>query len=275
MAVTIDGVEVPERAIEEEMARLRPEYGEYVRTQGGEPSETQLREWAVEDLIEDFLFRREAAGQPAPSDERVRQELEQHAKDYADVPDAERPGRAREALQRRRLTREIRKGVKPPDESVLRAYYDANPGRFMVPEALRLAHVCRIVGGVSRADAFLELVRIKAAVEQGRLSWLDAVMGSDTAERDEGVFATVSRGELPEKLEQALFALKPGDLSDVADLGGGTLHLFKVLERLEAGKMPFDFAKEPLADALFGQACEDAFNERLDALKAAAVIVRG
>jgi hypothetical protein len=276
MAVTVDGVEIPEHEIQAEMARLRPGYGDYVQGQGGEPDEAQLREWAVENLIEELLFRREAsATQPVPSDERVRQELETNAVAYADAPEAERLAKAREALQQRRLTREIRKGVRPPEETGMRAFYEAHPDLFVAPEALRLSHVCILPEPATRADDFLLLLRLKTDVEQGRMTWQEAVADySDTAERDHGFFATVSRGELPAEVEEKLFALSPGGISDVVDFGERTLHLFKVLARLEPERVPFEEAREKLKSVLFEQACQDALNERFDALKAKAVIVR-
>ena len=275
MAVTVDGVEILETEILEEMERLRPEYDLYVRREGGEPTEPQLREWAIEDLVEEALFRKAAvASQPVPSDERVRQELEVHAAAYANVPEGERFARARAALQQRRLMREIRKGVKQPSEAEARAYYDAHPELFVSPEALRLSHICRYVGPDTRAAAFLELLRVKADVEHGKATWFEAVETcSDSFERDAGLFATVARNELPAEIEEKLFALKADEISDVIDFGEQTLHLFRVLARMEPEQVAFEAAKEHLAGVLFEQACQDTLNAKFDELKAAAVIL--
>lgn len=276
MAVTVDGVEIQEREILAEVARLRPEYDDYVRQQGGVPDEAQLREWAVEDVIEEFLFRQAAvASQPLPSEERITQELKANASAYEAVPEAERWERARAALQQRRLMREIRKGVKPPEDTAVRAYYEAQPELFVASEALRLSHVCRLVGPASRADAFLDLLRVKTDVEQGRMTWMEAVETcSDTVRQDSGLFATVGRGEMAAEIEEQLFALKPGELSDVIDFGEQSLHLFKLLVRIEPETIAFETVAPNLKNMLFEQACQDALNERFDALKAAAVIVR-
>ena len=276
MAVTIDGVEIPEQKIQAEMDMLRPEYNEYVKREGGEPDEAQLREWAVEGLIEVFLLRREAVtNQPVPSDERVKQELETNAATYADAPEEERPAKAREALQVRRLNRELRKKVKRPEEAEVRAFYDATSDLFVTSDGIRLTHVCLLTEPATRTDDFLLLLRVKADVEQGRLAWHEAVAEySHTVERDRGYFATVGRGELPPDVEEKLFALKEGGISDVIDLGERTLHLFKVMEILVPGKIAFKDAREIAENVLFDQACHDALNEWLDEQKAKAVIVR-
>ena len=274
MAVTIDGVEIPETEIQAEIERLRPEYGTYVRREGGEPSEPQLREWAIEDLIEEALFRKAAiASQPAPSDERVQKELEDHAEAYKSVPEAERCVRAAAALQQRRMMRELRKRVKQPDEAAVRAYYDEHPDLFVAPEALRLSHICHYVNPSTRADAFLDLLRIKSDLDQSKITWVEAVEAySDSFRQDSGLFATVARGELPMKFEEILFALKPGEVSDVIDFGEKTLHVFRLLVRMDSEKVAFEAVKEHLTGVLFEQACQDMLNDKFDELKAAAVI---
>jgi len=274
MAVTVDGVEIPESDIQEEIKRLGPEYNEYVRREGGEPSDAQLREWAIENLIEETLFRRAAvATQPVPSDDRVRQELEVHADAYQHVPEAGRFAKAQVALQQRRLMREIRKGVKPPDEAEVKAYYSANPTLFVAPEGLRLSHICRFVNPATRAGAFLDLLRIKAELEQNKITWADAVEhASDSFPRDSGLFATVVRGELPPEIEEKLFALEEGALSDVVDFGEQTLHLFKLMAHMQAETVAFESVREHLTGVLFEQSCQDALNVKFDELKASAVI---
>jgi len=276
MAVTVNGVAIKEESIQEEINRLRPEYDAYVRANGGEPSEAQLREWAEEDLIEEALFREAAVkSQPVPSDDRIRQELEAHAEAYKDLPEEARFVRGREALQQRRLMKEIRKGVPHPGEAEARAFYEQHPEQFDAPEALRLSHICRYVDPASRADAFLGLLRIKADVEQSKVTWVEAVEScSDTFGQDAGLFATVARKELPCEIEEKLFALKPGEISDVVDFGKGTLHLFRLLVRMEPERVSFEAVKDHLAGVLFEQACQDALHAKFDELVSAAVIRR-
>ena len=276
MAVTVNGVEVKESDIQAEIKRLRPEYEAYVSANGGAPDEAQLREWAEEDLIEEALFRAAAvASQPVPSDDRVRQELEAHAETYKDVPEEERFVRGREALQQRRLIKEIRKRIAHPGEAAVRAYFDQHPEQFVAPEALRLSHLCRYVDPGTRSDVLLDLLRIKTDLSQSKVAWVEAVEAcSDTFRQDSGMFATVARNELPAEIEKQLFALRPGEISDVIDFGQGTLHLFRLLAHLEPEKVAFETVKEHLAGVLFEQACQDALHAKFDELKAAAVIRR-
>lgn len=174
MAVKVDGVEITEQKILSEIDALRPAYVEYVQKHGGEPSEEQLRDWAVENLVEGVLLRNEAIKtQPVPNDERVRKELE--SADYSAFPEEQRAEEARVALQQRRLLREMRKRVKPPSDEEVRAFYTENASSLMLGEGVQLSHICRLVTPATRANEFLELLRIKSEIEQGQIGWFEAV----------------------------------------------------------------------------------------------------
>ena len=278
MALTVNGVAVPEEKVSEEMARLRDDYARFVRENGGEPSETELREWAEEDLIESELFRQEAAKFPEPSDERVKKFMAEYPEVGETLPEAERLLACKEALRARALMKEIRKAVPRPSEPEVRRYYDENPEAFAMPETLYLSHLCRLLqpGGPVKADLFLELLHVRKAVEGGRLDWWEAVAhGSDTFQRDRGVFDPVARGYLPQAIEDRLFALKPGEISDVVEFDNRSLHLFKLEEIVPPHTLPLKEVKENIALTLFERACQTALEAKFDALKASAVIRRG
>jgi len=277
MALTVNSETIADERVQAEMDRLRPEYVAYVRDNGGEPSEEQLREWAEEDLIEAAVFRQAAvASQPVPSDERVAQHLNDNAEMYQDVPEAERTVKAREAMQQRRLMKEIRKQVPRPDESMIRAYYDAHPELFQVPETLRLSHICRYASPVNKADVFLELLNVKTDLAAFRMNWMEALETfSESYGQDQGLFMPVSRETAPKSLSEALFALEPGMVSDVVEMPDGhSLHLFRLLAKEPPRTLTFEEVQAQLADVLFEDAFQDALHAKFDTLKAEAVIQR-
>ncbi|MDD2455928.1 MAG: peptidyl-prolyl cis-trans isomerase [Kiritimatiellae bacterium] len=277
MAVTVNGVEIIDAEIRAEMDRLREDYERYMRSEGAEPDEAQLREWAIEDLIEEQLVREAArATQPVPSEERVDKELEKNAALYAGLPEEQKRARAGENLQQRRMMKEIRKGAPVPDEQAVREYYEKNPDVFVAPEALRLSHVCRYLKDESKADVYLAMLELKTRLDKGEIDWATALgEHSETFKRDFGVLGTVKRGELPGEAEAKLWKLNAGEISDVIDLGVNTLHLIMVVERLEPQKFKYHEIKEDLKKQMLEQARADCVNARLDELKAAAVIDRG
>ncbi|MDD4101594.1 MAG: peptidyl-prolyl cis-trans isomerase [Kiritimatiellae bacterium] len=277
MAVRVNGVEINENEIQAEITRLQEDYDRYVKSEGAEPDEAQLREWAVENLIEEELFREAAvATQPVPSEERVLKEIEKNAELYNNLPQDRQRARASANLQQRLMMKEIRKGVAMPDGQAMREYYDTHPELFVAPEALRLSHVCRHLNAESKAQVYLEMLELKSDLSKGVLDWAAALIEhSDTFKRDYGILATVSRGELPGEAEEKIWKLGVGEVSDVIDLGFSTLHLVKVVERLEPQKLKYHEIKEDLKKQLHEQACADCVNARLDELKAVAVIERG
>ncbi len=277
MAVTVNGVEISAEAIQEEVDALREDYKNYIRQEGGVHNEAQLREWAIEDLIENHLFREAAiASQPLPSEERVRNELVANSALYDKLPEDQSLARASAALQQRRMMKEIRKGAKAPDELAVRAYYDEHPEVFVAPEALMLSHICRFVKMGDKAQIYLDLLALKSALENRQTDWDSALPAhSDTYGKDYGMFARVVRGDMPQEAEDKIWKLGEGAVSDVIDLGMDTLHLFKVMQRFESRKLKYNEVKDELRKNMFEEACADLVYAKLDELKAAAVIDRG
>ncbi len=278
MTLTVNGVLIPEEKIIAEMDRLRERYQEYVRENGGEPSENELREWAEEDLIEAELFRAEAlATQPEPDAATVQRNIEASPDFYAAIPEGERLTRSREALCVRAMEKEIRKRVPRPTETELRAWYAEHPEQFATEEELLLSHICRWIGlnGASRTDAYLELLHVRSELAKGALQWNEAVVAlSDTCREDYGMFPAVRRNMLPKAVEDKLFALAEGEVSDAVELDGESVHLFRLLEKQPPHDLAFKDVRETLSTALFERAYQEALDAVFDALKASATIQR-
>ena len=277
MGVTVNGVEIAEERIAGEMARLREDYVAYVKANGGDSDEAQLREWAEENLIENELFRQEAlATQPEPSDERARQNIEACPDFYENIPEGDRLPKSKEALRMRALEKEIRKRVPKVSDADLKREYDAHAEACMTSETFRFSHICRLIGpgGSARADAYLELLRLRTDVSNQQINWFEALEASDTYREDYGAFAAVGRGDLPEEIEKHLFALPLGGVSDVVELDGRSLHLFRLLAIDPPEKVRFEEIRDRLRSMLFDRAHQETLEKCFDDLKAKAVIRR-
>lgn len=277
MGLTVNGVEIKAEQVGSEMDRLRESYVAYVRENGGEAREEQLREWAEENLIESELLRQEAvATQPAPSDARALQNIQDCPEYYGPLPQEDRLAKSKESLQVKAFERALRKRVRPVGEDEARKEYEAHPELFVTSETLRLSHICRLVGpgGRPRNEAYLELLRMKADLVSRELNWFDALQASDTYSRDFGMFAAVARGDLPPEVEKLVFALDVGVVSDVVELDGHSLHLFRLLAKDPPGKAGFQEVKDRLRTILFERAYQEALEQVFDTLKSKAVIRR-
>jgi len=274
MALTVNGREISAETIAQEIARLKPDYERYVNENGGEPDEDQLTEWATENLVEKELLRQEAErSQEQPDERRISAWLEENRDVFVEgLSDAERRALCIEDIKTRSLVKAVRKSVQRPSEEELRSEYESNRERFTVPESLRISHICRkLYLGVDKARVYIDLLDLKQRVESSELQWIEAVQLSDTYRDDFGMFETVMRGLFPGDIEQKLFALERGQISDVIELGA-SVHLFKVLVKREAELIPFADVCEELSSLMFAEAAENALNEMIDTLKTKADI---
>jgi len=276
MSLSVNGVLIPEDKIGAEVSRMRERYEKYTRENGAEPKEAELREWAEENLIEAEVFKQAAENEVEnPSAERVRQYVQTLVKQGDQMPEAELAAQAETELRLHALVKKVRKDVPRPTEAATRAFYEAHQDYFVSGEQLLLSHLCRFFYPVDKSALFLDLLRIKSEIESARLDWSDAVSRfSDTAEKDGGMFDPVVRGDWPEAIESQLFALAPGQISDVIEIEGTSLHLFRLIVKEPSVPLPFKDVRQSISDQLFEVSCQNALDARLDALKASAQILR-
>lgn len=147
--------------------------------------------------------------------------------------------------------------VSVPDLTELaRDRYMANLGAYVVPEAIRVAH---ILFAVNEEEADKREVVVKAKAMQ---VLNDLRAGADFSElakaHSEDPGSKRSGGELPgwtEKgkfvppFEAAAYALKPGEVSELVRSRFG-YHIIKLLEKREARQQTFEEVKEPIVTGL-------------------------
>ena len=96
-------------------------------------------------------------------------------------------------------------------------------------------------------------------------------MESDDAQND-GHLGTFGKGRMVEPFEKAVFALKPGDISEPIKTQFG-IHIIQLHDRKEAQLTPFSEVKEKIIEYL-GERRKDAkFDKFLDLLKEKAEII--
>lgn len=277
MAVTVNGVEIPDESVAREVERLKDDYERYVAKNGGEADEKQLKEWALENLIEKELLIQEAVRtQDEPDEVKVSSYLEENSGVFEeDLSDDDKRQLCVKDLKIRSLVKSVRKNVQPPTEDEIRKEYDENQERFTVGESLKLSHICRVPQpGVEKSQVYMDLLALKKKIDDFDVHWVEAVQESDTYREDFGMFDTIMRGMLPLEVEEKLFALDRGQISDVIELHTGTIHLFKILVKRDPEVLPFDDVREDLASMMFSDAAENALNELIDKLKKDADITR-
>lgn len=117
----------------------------------------------------------------------------------------------------------LAKQIEPADED-LKAYYEANRNRFVVPESRKLQMV--VVKSKEQADD------LKRRIEAGEMTMYEAVRDYSlavNAKQDLGEVGWVSQGEMAPELDTAVFMQLPGELGEPVESPAGW-HLVEVQE---------------------------------------------
>lgn len=159
-------------------------------------------------------------------------------------------------------------------EEELRRYYRAHPEEFRDPARVRVREI--IVLDTSALDAAgrqLLADQLRARLDAGE-SLDDLAADYAPQEVTSGVIDVgwVSAGELAPELEQAVWGLSPGEISEPVEARGG-IHLLELLEREEAMLRPFSEVREELELEERGRRYTEVFERYLDELVASSHVV--
>ena len=272
MKITVNGEELDNALVEQEVERLRADYERYVEENQADPPEGQLEEWAVENIVERMLMMQAAADMDAEiPTEQIDAAFDEVKDDIGEAPEAD--VRAEIALQMKvdLLMQQTVADVPPPAEAELKAYYDENLEMFVRAEQVRASHIIKHVNpAVDRETAFAEIVEIQTQLNAGAPFEELASQHSDCPD-SAGDLGFFERGQMVEEFEKVAFSMDVGQISDIflTDFG---YHIVKVQDRLPGGPVPFEEVKDQLGEHLLEQAKSQAVEAYLDDLKERATI---
>lgn len=145
-----------------------------------------------------------------------------------------------------------------PTQKELKAYYEANKQRFVVPETRKLQMV------LVKTEA--EAAELKSKIEAGTLTLYQVARDYSTAvkaKQDLGEVGWVNQGDLAPALDQVVFTLGPGELGGPVESPAGW-HLVKVLDVKEARFTDFaDEATHKLTQRKYYQEKMDEYTKQL------------
>lgn len=152
-------------------------------------------------------------------------------------------------------------------EADLRSYYEQNKNRYVTPPRVNVSHIqLSVVAGASedeRAAARTKAESIAQRVKAEPATFADVARQESEdvgTARDGGQLGWVRPGTWPAALEQAVFALKAGEVSDVVE-GPGGFHVF-IANEVEAEKgESFDEAREQVESEVRRQLAAEKFAE--------------
>ncbi len=174
------------------------------------------------------------------------------------------------------LQKEVISKIKVTEKEA-KAYYDKNPDLFKSPEQIKARHILIQVPKEApeeekkklkeKADDVLK--KVKAGEDFAKLA---ADFSDDTGTKSKGgELGFFSKGSMVPAFEQAAFALKPGEVSEVVETDFG-FHVIKVDEKKEAVSEPFETIKEKVTKQVLREKQETKVTEFVEqALKKAKV----
>ena len=167
----------------------------------------------------------------------------------------------------------------PVTEEEAKKFYTDNEKQFQVPEQIRASHILINIDpnaddpNAAKAKAKVKaedlLKKIKDGADFAELAKANSDCPSKAKGGDLDFF---TKGQMVAPFENAAFALKPGELSDIVETSYG-YHIIKVTDHKDAGQTPFEQAKASLIEQLTEVKRSEAAQKYIESLKSKAKIV--
>jgi peptidyl-prolyl cis-trans isomerase SurA len=154
------------------------------------------------------------------------------------------------------------------------AYYDQHKEEFAQPEQVRLSEILVstdkkpndtrdenqiLQDAQAKANDLLKQIKAGAKFE-------DVAKKNSDGPGDGGDLGMFKRGVLAKEIEDKVFAMKPGDVSDVTRTKQGFI-ILRVAEHQEAGVPPFNQVEQRIQDLVYMKKVQPALREYLTKLR--------
>jgi len=160
-----------------------------------------------------------------------------------------------------------------------KAYYDAHTAEFASVPSVTLREIkvtvptdSRGVNAAEADDARKKAEDIRARLVKGEAFDKVASQESDAPSKaNGGLIGPVPKTELADDLAKLVGSMKVGDITPVIPMGGG-FEIFKLESTIESTTLPFDQAREQIADKLGAQRQAEAMKAYIKKLRSQALI---
>ncbi len=274
MTLYVNGETIDTKDIQAEVEKLRPDYERVFADQPQAERQKQLYEWSRENVIEAALLRQAAnRDEKGVRPEDIDKAYEQFVKQNGDRNGNEKQVRAGIAQQLRleRLIKKVTAGAKEPTEKDIQRYYAKNADRFTISESVRVSHIVKHHKPDADADDMKSQMQeiLKELHNEADFSEM-ASKHSDCPDNG-GDLGYFGRGRMVPEFEDVVFAMEPGQISDVFETGFG-YHIAMVTDKKPAILCPLEDVREAIVQELRTRAGQKALEKFIDAQKVKAVI---
>lgn len=235
----------------------------------------ELKKEVIGQMIEEALILEEAARKGiTATDGELDTEVEKIKNEYGDKSfkdvvterygsmDEWRQDVRKKLIIKKTIEDALGKGVAVSDEAA-RKYYEGHIKEFEYPEQVRARQI--VVASADGAQKLLSKLTKENFADTAKQSSLspDGKNGGDL-----GFFG---RGEMPSEFEDAVFKLKPGEISPVVKTEYG-YHIFLLETKRQSGRLKFNEAKGKIMERLRGEGADRDLSLWISVLKEKAAI---
>lgn len=163
-------------------------------------------------------------------------------------------------------------------QSAIQDYYNANIADFKTSEEVKASHIlicydksyaCK--SNLTKQEAYDKLEAIKAQATSANFADLAKENSQDPSSGNGGDLGFFGKGAMVKPFEDAAFALKVGEISDVVETEYG-FHLILLTDKKAATVLTLDEVSSEIKQTITSTGQQDAFKVYLEGLKAAATI---
>jgi parvulin-like peptidyl-prolyl isomerase len=282
VTLIVNGEEIQEALIEQEVERLRPDYERVFADQGSDEKDEQLLDWSKENVIERVLINQYAKNcSPAISDTQVQLAFEeikekcgsshQLHKEFGTDDEKEIKGHIELHLKVERIFKNLYEDLPEPAEAEILEFYNQNKGQFKSPEQIRVANIVKHIGGqTDEAAAYNTITEAQNELKNGGIFEALVAKYSDCPQ-DGGDLGYITKGQMVEEFEDVVFNLAVNQVSGIFRTRFG-FHIAKLYDRKPQVVHPIEQVKDSITSELKKRMQEKAINDFVDRLKAEAKI---
>lgn len=275
MALSINGEIIPDVILEQEVERIGAEHRESLKNMqlsDLQETQTRMRQLARENIIRRMVLRQAADADTEPVPEAdLDRALEQMKQSYGGENQFERcmdvsPANLKQMrtdieinMKVERLLMKAVGKIAKPKADALSAFYRKHKELMKQPEAVHVKHIVKHV----QADSDREPAQ--AALETAQQELSSGASFEETADKHSdckgngGDLGFFPRGQMVDAFDNVVFAMEPGDTSDIFETEFG-LHIAQLYERRPEQPMSLREAKPMIEQEMTRQ----ARNQRAD-----------
>lgn len=151
-------------------------------------------------------------------------------------------------------------------ESEVREYYEANRAKYTEDDTFRARHIFFRTNEKAPAEeikrTMTTALMVLAEARSGKdfIELAKAYSEDPAARKDGGALGPFKKGEMLPEMEQAIMALKPGEVSELVYTSAG-FHIIKLEERISGKLKPFESVKSEIEETLYRKKSEERFSQ--------------